>query len=149
MAQLVAWQKPSLPGKNEVVGSNPWRCVTFLAENIAVLSGRLVFKWLPTNIFITPTIPRKIKKTSPLGSYTPWEYSEGITRRERLKSALCLRLEKRKVFRIYSTRLLCKIYKKVSKHSKGVFRARKTLRKFGYSVLRQMRTSVPKSPLNH
>ena len=38
MAQLVV----CLPGRHEVVGSNPCCCVTFLAENIPVLSGRLV-----------------------------------------------------------------------------------------------------------
>ena len=38
MAQLVV----RLPGRHEVVGSNPCRCVTFLAESIPVLSGRLV-----------------------------------------------------------------------------------------------------------
>ena len=31
-----------LPGRHEVVRSNPGCCVTFLAENIPVLSGRLV-----------------------------------------------------------------------------------------------------------
>ena len=31
-----------LPGRHEVVGSKPCGCVTFLAENIPVLNGRLV-----------------------------------------------------------------------------------------------------------
>ena len=38
MAQMVV----RLPGRHEVVGSNPCSCVTFLAENIPVLSGHLV-----------------------------------------------------------------------------------------------------------
>ena len=40
MAQLVV----RLPGRHEVVGSNPCRCVTFLAENILVFNGRLIFR---------------------------------------------------------------------------------------------------------
>ena len=32
-----------LPGRHEVLGSNPCWCVTFLAEKILVLSGRLVW----------------------------------------------------------------------------------------------------------
>ena len=39
MAQLVV----RLRGRHEVVGSNPCWCVTFLAQNIPVLSGRLVY----------------------------------------------------------------------------------------------------------
>ena len=38
LAQLVV----RLPGRREVAGSNPWWCVTFLAEIIPVLSRRLV-----------------------------------------------------------------------------------------------------------
>ena len=38
MAQSVV----RLPGSHEVVGSNPCWCITFLAENIPVLSGLLV-----------------------------------------------------------------------------------------------------------
>ena len=43
-AQLVV----HLSGRHEVVGSNPCWCVTFLAENIPVLSGRLV----PNEVFV-------------------------------------------------------------------------------------------------
>ena len=50
-----------------------------------------------------------------------------LTRRERLKSALYLRLRKRKVFKLRQGHFLWKSYKNVSKHPKGVFCARKTL----------------------
>ena len=39
MAQLAV----RLPGRHEVAGSNPSGYVTFLAENIPVFSGRLVY----------------------------------------------------------------------------------------------------------
>ena len=38
MANLVV----RLPGKHDVLGSNPYWCVTFLAENIQVLAGVLL-----------------------------------------------------------------------------------------------------------
>ena len=60
-----------------------------------------------------------------------------ITSWDRHKSAPHLRLKKRKVFKICPTRFYEKL-RKVSKHRKGAFCARKTLQKFRCSVLRQM-----------
>ena len=63
----------------------------------------------------------------------------GISQREdNKKSALSLRLNKRKCFKTGPGRILSKTVKKISKHTKGAFRARKTLQKFGYSVLGHM-----------
>ena len=61
------------------------------------------------------------------------------TRRERLKSALYLRLKKRKRFKNMLRTVFMENWQKVSKHTKGAFSAQKTLQKFGYSVLRQIR----------
>ena len=63
---------------------------------------------------------------------------EWKTRRKRLKSALYLKVKKCKNFAICSEGFLNEKIS-VSKHRKGAFRARKTLQKFGYNVLNQMR----------
>ena len=61
--------------------------------------------------------------------------NQNLTKRERLKSALYLRLENAvlKITIVFQKKLT-----KMSKHPKGALRPRKTLRKIGYSVLGPM-----------
>ena len=87
-----------------------------------------------------PTESEEMYKTHEI---RPFE-SSFRTRWERLKSALYLRLRKRKDVRIFSGRFL-KEKVSVSKQSKCL-RARKKLQKFGYSVLKQMRALFHHTP---
>ena len=78
----------------------------------------------------------------------------GKTRRERLKSALYLMLEKRKVLEIclgllcimlYAIRtVICYALLMKNSGKTGAFRARKTLQKFGYMVLGHVGALSPK-----
>ena len=68
MAHFVA----RLPGRHEVVGSKPGWCVTFLAENIAVLSGRLVVEMRYRNTSLLQQSTAKFLNSLKTRQNIPW-----------------------------------------------------------------------------
>ena len=94
-------------------GFEPWWCVTFLAENIPVLNGRLVIR-LISHHYGRPKVTFKIRKLS-LKKSTLLTEKKNRTSRERHKSALYLKLEKCKLFKMCSARFSWKTHRKCFK----------------------------------